>query len=434
MCYQLTKLYELPSLAKEVLRYIERCFTMLVGSQNFLELDFTDVCKILASSQLNLTSELEVVNAGDLWMKYNIKERGKFGMDLLLKARLPLLSDHALKCISKKYSSFHNNKKCKAVLKQALNKNVKLFENKPHAYFTSRHCVQNNFSILICGGHRCRGKIYFRNAYQIDGRSFNSIKTIDSMPVARKSHEVVCIKGEIYVFGGKSQWESWDNDVVKFSPVTDTWEKAGVMRDGRKWFCVCAFMDKIFMFGGSNRKGTTSSCLQLDPDCFKWKKIAAMNEAREVSACAVFEGRIVVCGGIDNNSNSLNSVESYDAAGNKWSRMPNMINRKSAHSLVAAKNKLFVFSNSKDTNEVFDEVCKKFVALKSPNREMFRFNKAVSIGNKIVLFQHESSTVLCYDVDKDEWSEDSCYITENINCYSCVRVPKRTFNEYFSYF
>ena len=42
---------------------IERCFPMIVDSDNFLELDFFSIKKILSSSELNIDSELQVFNA-----------------------------------------------------------------------------------------------------------------------------------------------------------------------------------------------------------------------------------------------------------------------------------------------------------------------------------------------------------------------------------
>ena len=58
--YQLAKLYNLTSLAVITLSYIERCFAMVVETQNFLELDFNVIAIILSSSGLSVHSELEV--------------------------------------------------------------------------------------------------------------------------------------------------------------------------------------------------------------------------------------------------------------------------------------------------------------------------------------------------------------------------------------
>ena len=82
-----------------MLRYTERCFPIVIETKNFFHLDFNLVVKILASSELNIHSEVEVLNAAINWLKHNIEERNKYAKQLLLKVRLPLLSEHALKYV-----------------------------------------------------------------------------------------------------------------------------------------------------------------------------------------------------------------------------------------------------------------------------------------------------------------------------------------------
>ena len=79
---------------------------MLVESENFLELDFYHLLKIISNSGLYLTSELEVFNAVDKWLNYNVKERTKFAEQLLPKVRFYLLSEDSFKFVSNKFSRF----------------------------------------------------------------------------------------------------------------------------------------------------------------------------------------------------------------------------------------------------------------------------------------------------------------------------------------
>ena len=217
--------------------------------------------------------------------------------------------------------------------------------------------------------------------------------------------------------------------VEKYSPTTNTWTVVGNMFDERKYFCACAFMDKIYILGGKIFKNnrTIKFCLQFNTrnDNFSdksWKEIARMKETRYSAACTVFKGKIIVCGGKDNYTNKLKTVELYDVFGDKWTSMPSMINSKCLHSLVTLKNKLFVIGYGSDSCEVFDNFNKKFVDLKSPYSP-FNLNKALSIGNKILIFINNSSLVFSYDVDKDEWSKESCKGTTNLKDFSYAKLP-----------
>ena len=101
--------------------------------------------------------------------------------------------------------------------------------------------------------------------------------------------------------------------------------------------------------------------------------------------------------------------------------MSNMINHHSHHNLVVVKDKLFVIASGKESCEVFDNVCKKFVSVKTPFT--IDFNKSVAIGNRIVVFKENSSTIISYDVDKDELSIESCEVTKHLQDFTCLKLP-----------
>ena len=62
---QLAHIFEITELVKTTIAYIHRCFTEVADSQEFFELSFYLVSKILSSSQLEVTSEMEIFNAFD---------------------------------------------------------------------------------------------------------------------------------------------------------------------------------------------------------------------------------------------------------------------------------------------------------------------------------------------------------------------------------
>ena len=121
------------------------------------------------------------------------------------------------------------------------------------------------------------------------------------------------------------------------------------------------------------------------------------------------------------------TVEQYDPFSDSWSKFPKMINRRCYHQSVRIKNKLFMIGGGITSCEVYDSTCKRFVAIKLPLNSymklMFNPRSAFSVGNRIFVFSN-SSSVLCYDVDQNEWSEQSCGALVNLISYSCVKVPR----------
>ena len=99
------------------------------------------------------------------------------------------------------------------------------------------------------------------------------------------------------------------------------------MYDYRVSFSACSFIKGIYVFGGFLGY-QTSSCLVFDTKNETWTQIARMNQIRCDASCVVFEGRIVVSGGCNENEEELNTVEAYDHIDNSWTNMQNMIVRR----------------------------------------------------------------------------------------------------------
>ena len=67
--HQFASVFNLSNACKATRSYVERCFTVLVETENFLELNFALLLKILASSELLITSEREVLDATIKWLR-----------------------------------------------------------------------------------------------------------------------------------------------------------------------------------------------------------------------------------------------------------------------------------------------------------------------------------------------------------------------------
>ena len=205
---------------------------------------------------------------------------------------------------------------------------------------------------------------------------------------------------------------------------------------GRKLtFCACSFLDYIYIIGGHLNGCATNSCVTFDSKSRIWKDVSVMNEKREDAACAVFKGKVVVSGGYTHNE-YLTSVEVYDHIGDSWSYMPNMVEYRYRHKSVAVKNKLFVVGGwVKRCCEVYDPTSNKFVLLKSPPSSFmspyYRFRgylrrlaKVTSIGSKLAVFGQLRNSVIFYDVENEQWSDESCDVTKNLKGYCCVKIPQ----------
>ena len=420
--YYSSKLF---NLSKPSLWFIERCFPMFVDSHNFLELDFMSVSKILSSSGLNVDSELQVFNAADAWLSHN-KERNKHASYIYSKIRFLLLSIPARSYISNKLMRLNtdlgvNNKATLHVKEDFYTKNN---------ITTSRYCNQEKFNIIVCGGYDVDRFTPVSDVFNILVNNIYSVYDLPQLNLDRKFSNAVCIQNSVYVFGGRDDNNNRITSIEKYSPFTNTWEIVGDVYDRRSGFCACSFIDKLYVIGGFSRLVASTSCIEFDTKHLKWNEIAGMNEARYESACAVFEGRIVVSGGI-NRGQRLNTVEAYDHVANSWSYMPNMVKTRNSHKSVAIKNKLFVVGGDLTFNgttfEVFSSTCNNFVLIKPPKTwvTFLQFSIYVtSIGSELVVLNGGTNTILFYDDSNNKWSEKILSELNHIDGFCCAKVPQ----------
>ena len=370
-----------------------------------------------------ITTEVEVFYAVDKWLNHNIEERSKYAEDLLLKVRFHLLSTETIRHLFNNSKFFKKDGGCLKFFNKVLDCRTKKFDTFLINSHKSRYCNQPYFKLLVCGGYNSETFIACSNVSCIDVNKVRDVETYPPMKTERFSAKVIYLKSDVYAFGGWNDKNFLIKSVEKYSLTHKTWSRVAELNDDRNSYCSCAFMNKIFLIGGFIDGVRTSSCLQFDTSNNVLKIVSRINEARSNAACAVFDERIVVCGGSNENQSRLNAVESYDVLPNKWSIMPNMNSGKNGHSLVVVKNKLFVVSMLENDCEVYDNICKKFITFKSPKFDRFSIIRAYSFENKIFALQDNFSKIFTYDTNKNEWAEKYFDVTRKPRMFSSVKVP-----------
>ena len=91
-----TSVFKSEKLVKLTKSYIERNFTSVTCTEKFLYQNFHFFSRIISSSGLNITSELEGFKAVDKWMSYNIRDRQIYTRKLMSYLRLDFLTDSEL--------------------------------------------------------------------------------------------------------------------------------------------------------------------------------------------------------------------------------------------------------------------------------------------------------------------------------------------------
>ena len=125
-------------------------------------------------------------------------------------------------------------------------------------------------------------------------------------------------------------------------------------------------MKCMYAFGGKYLNTVyrvLTTCIRYTCQIGRWTYIASLEKEKYYAACTIFEGKIVLCGGFNNEI--LISVESYDHHENKWTDLPDMLHGRHNHVALSIDNKMFVIGGKWNLScEVFDRVSRKFTYLK----------------------------------------------------------------------
>ena len=403
---------------------------MIAETKNFVKLDYRFVSEILSSSQLNITSELEVFKAADGWLRYHFVERSKFAKELIFKVRLPLLSNYALNSVLCNDSSFRNSEDCLVLVKQIL-KDKYFYRNSMKFDCSTRYCNQNMFNTLSVGSDVLPSLKVVR--YDIDNKVLKTENIFPQLCHVRTYLRAVFLNGDFYVFCCIENNDNRRMSVQKYFSKLNIWKVvADYSNDYIESFGVCVFMKKVYLIGGKiifgdnvfNGYDLMNKCFAFSQVNSKVQQVTPMNVWRSNAACTVFEGKVVVSGGCYTQQ----TVEVYDHVADTWSYMPNMIKRRRYHDLVAIKNKLFAIGGREHSCEVYDSCSKKFFLLKSPPKfSKFSFKNAagaISMCNRIIVFGFNPKVAVFYDLVKQQWSEEFNEKDLDYSFKGCVKLPQ----------
>ena len=418
-----------------VLKYIERWFTTIVKKKKQVELSFDLVKEIFSSSQLNVSSEVEVLKAADAWLKYDIDKRFKFAIKLIKTIRLPLIPVADLKKLLQD-SSFSRCPECRNYIYRVFTELLTETRSKNCIHRQVRYCDQQNFDLLVYGWKKENANSNLM--YALKGEDFSTATEVATMMGTKIFCLSVVIDEKIYCLS--------ESSITSYSMITKKLKNRGKLQKlselpkRRKHYCACSFMGMIFIIGGLESRSMTKRCLAFDPKYGKWKRIAMMREYRLNAACAVLAGKIVVSGGcgrstprigdIDNpRGRLLRTVEVYDHFASRW--MPSMrlmVEGRCGHASVSIGNKLYVVGGSSVNCEVYDHHTDKFVMLKSKlplnaNGPHDLLDQCVAIGSKIWLFKGRTNKAFVFDVDEKEWSLVENFGADGYFGFSYVRFP-----------
>ena len=149
---------------------------------------------------------------------------------------------------------------------------------------------------------------------------------VTPMRTARSSPGAAVLDGKIYVSGGDTNAadtsDAFANTVEVYDPQTNTWGTAAPMVMARNSHCMAELGGQIYAVGGlDNGISRLSSAEAFDPQTNTWTPVASMSTERSQFSLTAVRGKLFAVGGWSGgiaDGGATTVVEAYDPQQDRW--------------------------------------------------------------------------------------------------------------------
>ncbi|XP_006059446.2 kelch-like protein 3 isoform X2 [Bubalus bubalis] len=346
--------------------YAEQHFPEVMLGEEFLSLSLDQVCSLISSDKLTVSSEEKVFEAVISWINYEKETRLEHMAKLMEHVRLPLLPRDYLVQTVEEEALIKNNNTCKDFLIEAMKYHLlpldqRLLIKNPRT--KPRTPISLPKVMIVVGGQapkairsvecydfeedrwdqiaelpsrRCRAGLASVEAYSY---KTNEWFFVAPMNTRRSSVGVGVVEGKLYAVGGyDGASRQCLSTVEQYNPATNEWTYVADMSTRRSGAGVGVLSGQLYATGGHDGPLVRKSVEVYDPGTNTWKQVADMNMCRRNAGVCAVNGLLYVVGGDDGSCN-LASVEYYNPVTDKWTLLPTNMSTGRSYAGVAVIHK-----------------------------------------------------------------------------------------------
>ncbi|XP_029955341.1 kelch-like protein 34 [Salarias fasciatus] len=292
-------------------------------------------------------------------------------------------------------------------------------------------------------------------------RKFSCLSSI--LPLRLKSPCVCSVGGFLFVIGGeevkegdedgkKSVAVTTSNQVWRYDPRFDSWEKVESMQERRAQFTCCVVDDVIYAIGGQHTQPDTNTHTSLasvefyDMAFGAWRRGATMPRPLHGHAAATLDNNIYVSGGLPGSQGIIQANDPqesrgsskdflfWDCKGKLWEKRASMSIARFSHRLAAAHGFLYALLGMYEPFcdiEQYDPQSDHWTRLRPLLTGSFNYGMvSMASGNLLVFGGRRWSdgqevivrSTLEYDTKKDRWRE-ICQLPRPLTGIECTLLP-----------
>lgn len=301
---QFASMHSCTALWKKCNMFMQQRFPEIALHEEFLELGFEEVKKIVADSNLNVRGEEQVYEAVLSWVKHGLDERKAFVSELLKCVRMPLMSATYLSREVKKEPLLMDNHDGRGLLIDAMDFHLRkhymrdtLTLERIHNT-TPRRCPGLEYLFALGGS----GPPVFEDDPYLDlceclDVEKNEWRTVAAMSLRRTGLRVASSGGYLFAIGGFTAVDTKALALVdRYDPMTDSWRLVASMNCARRSFAVTVLSGLIYAIGGINGGTYYDSVERYCPRSNKWVFVQAMSVERRAVRAAALDNYVYAAG------------------------------------------------------------------------------------------------------------------------------------------
>ncbi|MAH26654.1 MAG: hypothetical protein CMI19_06845 [Opitutae bacterium] len=254
--------------------------------------------------------------------------------------------------------------------------------SQPRAFLGSMLQFSPNGKIFALGGHVSPSTSY--NLVESYDPLLNIWITKQPLTEVTFGQASTYYENKIYVLGGYNL-----SKVEVYDPQTNEWSVGTELPVETRYGSAVTLGSEIY-FGGGRQSNTILNTFYSYSSAGNWIQKANMNLSRNGHRSLVYEDKIWIIGGANNNDGKLRSVEIYNPDTNSWINGPSLVTKRSGFSCWVWDNKIFVAGGFNENGivqsiEYFDNekgYWQTHGTLPTPNK----YSSATALNDKIYIF------------------------------------------------
>lgn len=417
-------------------------FGCIRRSQDFKNISFHHLKRLLNRSDLNVSEEQDVFETIVYWVDSDPKERLEHFSDLFETIRLHLIGWNYLCEAIKPHRYVKDSRECRDIISTALfdalgsqkskgkGQNPANHEttseysatmtdsltttfpvlcNLPETFSPSSKIRKSIAGIIFCAGGRGTAGGPFSSVEAYDWRK-NQWFSVPDMMSQRRHVGVVSALGNLYAIGGHDGTAHLATAEV-FQPSTKLWKRISSMKTARRGIAVASIGNVIYAVGGLDDNTCYKTVERYDIEADEWSMVADMEVQRGGVGVAVLQKYLFAIGGNDGTS-SLDTCERFDPLVDKWKKIARMQNRRAGSGVCVLDGYLYAIGGFDDnaplaTCERYDADIDKWQTLANMSSPRGGVGVAALGGKVYAIGGHDGSrylnTVECYDPLTNCW-------------------------------